>query len=267
MASYRMRGVYVMMAALVLKLISAGLIFLTGFLGGILPMIYRNNQRSERLLFYGEFFARGIFLSAGLIHLLPDADSVFREIRPNVHYPVVFAICVFTVFTIQFIEQCTSKFAAKTAFAQHWMPYLLLILLSIHSVIEGAALGIYNNISQVLIIFVAIISHKSAEAFALGVSMRSHKIPKKVMLGLIALFALMTPIGIISSSLILQFLSSNQSSLAQAIFPGIAAGTFLYIASFETPDLEGCIKGKSNLASTGFFGFGILIMALVALYL
>lgn len=252
--------------AIFLKLCAAGLIFAAAFLGGLIPILSRHNKTSEKWLFYGEFFARGIFLSAGIIHLLPDANTVFHDIRPYIHYPVMFTLCVFTVFAIQLIEQCTSRFAAKRAFSQHWLPYLLLILLSIHSVIAGAALGIDNNITHILIIFIAIISHKSAESFALGISMCTHQIPKKVMFGLLVLFSFMTPIGIIASSLISTLLDGTQASLAQAIFAGIASGTFLYIASFKTADLEDSLKERSDLTATGFFGLGISIMALAAFF-
>lgn len=251
--------------ATALKLFFALLILVAGFVGAILPMFYRNTKRSELLLYYGEYFARGIFLSAGLIHLLPDAALSFQALHPGVHYPVVFTLCVLTLFFIQLIEQATNRFAAKTAFAQHWMPYLLLILLSIHSIVSGAALGIDNNLSHVIIIFIAIISHKSAEGFALGMSMRAHKIEKRVLLWLIIAFSLMTPLGIVTSSVVSTLLTSSQASLAQALFGGIAAGTFLYMASFKTADLEDCIKEKANLTATAFFGLGIGLMASVAL--
>lgn len=252
--------------ALLFKLCAAGLIFAAAFLGGLIPLVFRNNKSPKYGLFYAEFFARGIFLSAGLIHLLPDANTIFHHVRPEIQYPVIFALCVFTIFVIQLTEQWTSRFAAKKAFSQHWLPYLLLILLSIHSVIAGAALGIDNNLTQILVIFFAIISHKSAESFALGVSMQQHQIPQKIMLGLLILFSLMTPLGIIASSMISSFLNSTQTSLAQAIFTGIASGTFLYIASFKTTDLEGSIEKPSNLIATGFFGLGLTLMAVIAFF-
>lgn len=251
--------------ALSFKLLCALLILVAGLVGALLPIMDGKVKQRERWLYYGEYFARGIFLSAGLIHLLPDAANSFHSIAPSVHYPVIFAIAVFTLLVIQVIEQVTNQFAAKTAFAQHWMPYLLMILLSIHSIVSGAALGIDNNLSHVIVIFIAIMSHKTAEGFALGLSMRTHRIAKQVCLGLIIVFSLMTPLGIVASTIVSAFLNTAQAAYAQAIFGGIAAGTFLYMASFKSADLEDCIKERADLIATLFFGLGITLMATVAL--
>ncbi len=248
-----------------LKLMFALMILIAGLIGALLPVIDRKIIKSERWLYYGEYFARGIFLSAGLIHLLPDAAKQFQKLKPDFHYPLIFTIAVLTLFTIQLIEQITNQFAAKKAFAQHWMPYLLLIILSFHSIVSGAALGIDTQLSHVIIIFIAIISHKTAEGFALGMSMREHQIMKRVSLGLVVIFSLMTPLGIVASSVISNVLDHAQAAYTQALFGGVAAGTFLYMASFKSVDLEDCLKEKANINATLIFGLGIALMASVAL--
>ena len=49
-------------------------------------------------------------------------------------------------------------------------PYVLLIALSIHGSIEGIALGVMNSLKDCSILFTAILLHKWAESFALGIS-------------------------------------------------------------------------------------------------
>lgn len=49
--------------------------------------------------------------------------------------------------------------------------YALLIVLSIHSIIAGMALGTETAIVGAVVILVAILAHKGTEAFALGVSL------------------------------------------------------------------------------------------------
>ena len=49
-------------------------------------------------------------------------------------------------------------------------PYILLIALSIHGSIEGIALGVMNSLKDCSILFTAILLHKWAESFALGIS-------------------------------------------------------------------------------------------------
>lgn len=50
------------------------------------------------------------------------------------------------------------------------LPFLLAFVLSIHSVIGGMALGLQNSPEKVTPLFIAILSHKWIEAFALGAS-------------------------------------------------------------------------------------------------
>ena len=47
-------------------------------------------------------------------------------------------------------------------------PYLLALVLSLHSIVEGLVLGVETHEKTTLVVLVAIISHKAIEAFALG---------------------------------------------------------------------------------------------------
>eukprot|EP01028_Stygiella_incarcerata_P014147 TRINITY_DN911_c0_g2_i1.p1 TRINITY_DN911_c0_g2~~TRINITY_DN911_c0_g2_i1.p1 ORF type:complete len:374 (-),score=66.25 TRINITY_DN911_c0_g2_i1:227-1234(-) len=62
------------------KLIFLGFIFIISILGGIVPF-YANPKRKSFELFLqlGDAFAGGVFLSAGLIHMLPDSDDTLRD--------------------------------------------------------------------------------------------------------------------------------------------------------------------------------------------
>ncbi len=50
----------------------------------------RGVAASERLLGWGNAFAAGVFLAAGMVHMLPDADRVWNEL--GWEYPVAFAL-------------------------------------------------------------------------------------------------------------------------------------------------------------------------------
>ena len=75
-----------MTSLLLLKALAALSIFLAAIVGGWLPMMVSSHKRARALIFFGETFARGIFLGAGLIHLLPE-DRVFTY-RCSQHKPV-----------------------------------------------------------------------------------------------------------------------------------------------------------------------------------
>jgi zinc transporter 1/2/3 len=61
-------------------------------------------------------------------------------------------------------------------------PYILLLALSLHGIFEGIALGVINNNSECIILFIAIIAHKWAESFALGISFYNARIHTKCLL-------------------------------------------------------------------------------------
>ncbi len=246
-----------------LKALTAIIIFFIGISGGLFPLLSDRFSKAWKALHYAEYCSRGIFLGVGLIHLLPDALKAFARAEAPVTYPVVFAICAFTIFAIQFIEQIAYNKLKTREQPGDWMSYLLMTLLSVHSIITGAALGIDTHRSHIYIIFIAIIAHKGAAAFALATNMKLNKINKQAAIITLTLFSLMTPIGILFGSVINDFLTGQAVTLTKGVFGAFAAGTFLYIATYKVVDIHGSHKPPS-LKSIGFFGLGVLLMTLIA---
>lgn len=258
------------MNILILKSLMAVAIFLVALLGGAVPLFVRLKQQSQAFLAYGDFFARGIFIGAGFIHLLPEALSSISQALPGYEYPLVFTLCAFTVFLVQFIEQGVLKFCHFSQKAvMQWVPFLLMTLLSIHSLIAGAALGLGETLGHAIIIFIAIMAHKGAAAFALGISMRTAKIANNIALRIILLFAVMTPIGIFAGTLFDAYSHAHAHSalLGEGVFNAVAAGTFFYIATFHQKELELDQGLHSSVAEILYFGLGITVMAVVAIWL
>ena len=56
-----------------IKLLFSLAVLAAALLGGAIPLLGRRSARAGRLLGWGNGFAAGVFLGAGLIHLLPDA--------------------------------------------------------------------------------------------------------------------------------------------------------------------------------------------------
>jgi zinc transporter 1/2/3 len=107
-------------------------------------------------------------------------------------------------------------------------PYLLLVALSFHGLFEGVALGLQGGVKDTLFLFIAIISHKWAEAFTLGISFSKAGTDRVTFIRLILLFAFFTPIGIVAGIFI-----SSSSKLVEGIFLALSTGTFLYVAASE----------------------------------
>lgn len=243
-------------------------IFATALLGGILSLMHKvSSRRSRRLVFCGEYFSRGIFFGGGLIHMLPDAEQKFSAIFPTLHYPIATTICAFTIYSLQFLEQGLSQILhLNHHFRTNLSSYILTIFLSIHSILLGAALGVEETLASILIIFLAIIGHKTAEAFALGVNLGNSSLTQRTTIRIMMMYCLMTPIGIFIGSMLQDFLHANTGNIVAAVFQAIAAGTFLYIATLNHVDIHDHMGTVSKLTQINSLGLGVLLMALLAFW-
>jgi len=109
------------------------------------------------------------------------------------------------------------------------LPYVLMIVLSVHSIIAGLTIGVAQSIETMAPLFIAVISHKWTESFALGVSLLQLSDFRKF-LKCILIYTMMVPSGLVIGSILSVALESETATLLTAILNGIASGTFIYIA-------------------------------------
>ena len=164
-----------------LKVIFAIAVFITGVFGVLLPWALRRGGAGDRFMIWGDTFAGGVLGGAGLVHLLSNGASGFRELAPGLVYPLAFVLAGAGFLLILLIEgviaadpdpeqsplHCGSRGASheigpgnKTA---EWHPesFVLLLVLSVHSIILGLALGAQKSMMGALAIFIAIMAHKA----------------------------------------------------------------------------------------------------------
>jgi zinc transporter ZupT len=98
-------------------------------------------------------------------------------------------------------------------------PYLLLLALSFHGFFEGIALGIQGSLKDTIFLFVAITSHKWAEAFSLGISFSKARTEKRVFIQLVLIFSLFTPLGIV-----IGILFTKSTPFIEGVFLALSAG-------------------------------------------
>jgi zinc transporter 1/2/3 len=98
----------------------------------------------------------------------------------------------------------------------------------VHGLFEGTALGVQRDMKDTIFLGVAILAHKWAEAFTLGISFSKSGTAKSSYIRMICLFSIFTPFGIILGLLVL-----GGDPLTQGIFLAISAGTFIYISASE----------------------------------
>lgn len=243
------------------KIIAAIAIFSAAFFAGLLPAQFDDKNTKRRFL--TEAVASGIFIGAAIFHILPDAERGFTQL--NVNYLMAIFLCIIGFIMLVLIEQSSIKLN-NTVNRSKITGLLLAISLSIHSLIEGAALGINMTIAGAFVIFVAIIVHKSLACFALIVSLRRANFTKKRVMGILVLFSLMTPLGIFLASIIGNTLQQDTSLMAEAVLNAVTAGSFIYIGTLDTVGKQ--LKSRRLIErAREFSGFlaGLIMMGIVNL--
>ena len=111
--------------------------------------------------------------------------------------------------------------------------YLLLVALSIHALFEGLAVGLFQDINNMIQVLGALIIHKCVLAFSMGINLVQHSFSMRAVVQSSFLFSVMSPVGFGIGILMLTYASSNLGRIFSAIFQAIATGTFLYVTFFE----------------------------------
>ena len=265
------------------KAIFSGLVFITGGVSVLLPWAIGGRDSAERFMAWANAFAGGILGGAGLIHLLSGGASRFRALAPGLEYPTAFVLAGAGFLLILLIEavilpdhpdsnvsllhigadSARQKIGSEAhSINAHPILYTLLLVLSIHSLIVGIALGAQSSVSTALIVFIAIIAHKMAAGFALGIGSRRTGSTLPATAPVAAFFASMTPLGILAGAVVQALISSRASELFEAIFDSIGAGTFVYIATVDIVSRE--FEQRSDrwqkwlLAASGFSMMAVL---------
>lgn len=251
------------MSLIFYKTIAGVLIFITSLAAVIYPIKVRACPKHHPLLELGDAFASGIFLGAALFHMLPDAVSGFATILPDIHYPVAELFCASGFLVLLFLErlaQCVPQLKDTKAF----MPYMIALILIIHSLIEGGVLGINSTLATAFVIFVAILVHKSSESFALAIVLNRSQITLNKMLVIVGVFSLMTPLGIVLGSTMAALLQYKSGQLWTAGFNAFGAGTFLYMSTLHHINHHERMHEAENLREFLFLFIGLAVMALLA---
>ncbi|MFH1627836.1 MAG: ZIP family metal transporter [Pseudomonadota bacterium] len=252
------------------KIIAFFAVFATGLLGGLLSKWLSGSKRSDLIFSLGNAFAGGVFLGAGLIHMLPDAQEGFSDLTVS-GYPWFAVVCCVGFLFVLFLEKVAMRHSHSHDDASMFSgqlalyPYVLMIVLSIHSIITGIALGTEVRIAQVAVILIAVVAHKGTAAFALTVSLLRGSVARARIIGMVILFSLMTPIGILLGLGCMELLTGRAEKIFEAGFDALAAGTFLYVALLDILEEEFAGHKHRPLKFAFVFG-GLAVMAIIAIW-
>ncbi|KAK2179047.1 hypothetical protein NP493_517g01021 [Ridgeia piscesae] len=135
---------------------------------------------------------------------------------------------------------------------------LLLAALSIHSVFEGLALGLQENVHQLTNLFIGVLLHEVFVAFAMGISLAKQHFRMTNVLKLSLTLSAMIPVGMYVGMTI-GIVPSWGGELASVLIQGVAAGTFIYVVFVEILPGE-MNESRDRLLKVLFLFIGLVIM-------
>jgi len=244
------------------KLISIVLVLMTALIAGAYPFFKKITTAKAVSFPIGESLAAGVFLGAGLMHMLGDASNDFYSL--NYHYPFAFMIAGLMFLFLLLLEHIGREIVAHEGEASNTFAVLATLMLSIHSFLMGAALGLSGTVSVTIMILLAILAHKWAASFSLAVQINKSHFSTKMNVLLFLFFALMTPLGIVCATFAKHVLI--QYPLIEPILNALAAGTFLYLGTLHGLEQATLVKRCCDLNRFYFVIIGFAMMALVAVW-
>jgi solute carrier family 39 (zinc transporter), member 1/2/3 len=238
------------------------LILLVTLAAGAYPFIKKMRSTQKLDFPIGESLASGVFLGAGLIHMLGDSAQGF--INAHYNYPFAFLIAGASFLFLLLLEHIGREMYEHDGAQSSAFAVLTLIMLSLHSFLAGAALGFSSTFSVFLVILLAILAHKWAASFALAVQLNKSQLAMKTSVMLFLVFALMVPLGILFAHAVTHDL--HDIPLLQPIFSALAAGTFLYLGTLHGLKRAVMVEKCCNLSRFKYVIIGFAIMAVVAIW-
>ena len=109
----------------------------------------------------------------------------------------------------------TSGFSLRAA--------IMLLALSIHSLFEGMAVGLQDDLGKLINLFISVLAHECLVCFAVGISLAKQNARMGILIKLSLLFCSMIPVGMLIGMGIGEFHNFG-GNLASAIIQAIAAG-------------------------------------------
>ena len=248
------------MATFSLKIFFALSILLVILLAGWIPFKHRLKNNTHTDFPLGETLATGVFLGGGLLHMLPESAHMFQQ--QGYHYPFAFFITGVIFLVFLWLEHLGNELYHHKDATHPGFAILACLMLSIHSLVLGTALGLSQDYSLAIMLFLAIITHKWAESFAIAVELNKSTLTNKKNIMLFLMFASMSPLGIYIGWACGRGVETN--SLLDPVLMSVSAGTFLYLGTLH--GLERCVMVKRccNLRYFSFVIVGFLLMAVVA---
>eukprot|EP00127_Corallochytrium_limacisporum_P001479 Clim_evm3s59 gene=Clim_evmTU3s59 len=145
--------------------------------------------------------------------------------------------------------------------------YIMHLILCVHSIFEGASVGLAATFRSALVIWIAIVAHKGFEGFALGCEFIKVGLKRHVHVKLAAVYSLAAPLGIaIGAGTQVALEDTSILPWIDGIFSAFGGGTFAYLALVIV--FAEYFKGDKHQRVTNFLSMciGFVLMAVPAVF-
>jgi zinc transporter ZupT len=240
------------------------------FAGGFLPLMRRSKAGVRRGMALGEAFTAGVFLALALTLMLPSASHLLDKAFPGVDYPIASGVAIGAFLLLLGIGHMSQHIqeargdpeGAESALSPPVIPLIMTAMIAVPSFFLGAAFGVSPTDTAILI-FVAIMIHKSSAAFALALKMVRSTLTRPQVWLTFCLFAFSTPLGILVGADVHRFLGSEAMTVVKGIILALAAGTFLFMATLHEFRHAPMIIGVRERTGFAVMLAGLIVTAFV----
>lgn len=130
---------------------------------------------------------------------------------------------------------------------------ILMLVLSIHSIFEGMAVGLQTEISKLINLYIGVLIHECLVALAIGTSLAKTGMQTSTVVKLGLLFSVMIPVGM-GLGLLLGQSTTAGGIMTSGVVQALAAGTFIYVIFLEI------LPGEINSHGDRFFKLCFLFL-------
>lgn len=216
--------------------------------GGCLPLVF---PAVKRHLHKALSLGAGVMLGSALLHMLPESFVLVGE-----HASV--GVLAGMLFLYSFEKFVTVHVCEAVGCEVHSMGLSALFGLSLHTFVNGVALGSSITEGIAPVVFAAIAIHKLPESFSLSAILLHDGYQRTRIVLMNILFISMIPVG----ALVVFGLSAEAHPILSGYVMAFSAGTFLHIAVSDLlPEVHKASRGR--YMNYFFFLLGIVWMAMV----
>lgn len=159
------------------------------------------------------------------------------------------------------VSVTTTSTEAKVATVRAVM---VVVALSLHSIMEGLALGLVDSSKEVWMLFGALSAHKLIIAFCMAMELLSTGVPRVAFFVSLTIFSVASPLGGLAGTLLTSFTTDDTAEglLVPTVLNGMSAGTLLYVTFCEILERERSDPNNPAVKLVGLVG-GFMLMAVL----